>query len=601
MTPEEQKAVQLLRRLILGQDDLKLDEIQDQLQTLRERIVDKEALLSSLDPVIADLLERKIGRSKEDMAQALAPVMSEAIRKQAQDTKEDVVDALYPVIGETIRKSIAEALRDLVTSVNVRIENAFVRKLLPRRLQARLLGIPYGQLLVKEVLPFKIDQLFMVHKDTGLLIGYASSKQSGPRVDEQLIGAMLTAIRDFVAEAFQQDSSRDLSEIQYGNSKIRLHFDRFFYLAAVVSGNESIEFSAHLERQARKLHNLFYIELRNFDGELTQLEGVETELAHFITTENQPQKRRNRTYRVKPYLKYFALGTLFLLVVFSAFTCGFSFYSDYRLKSAVQQDLQAQGTTFQNVGIEVNDGRIAVQGSVASYRQILKLDSLLSRYADSQVIDNRVSILLLPPDPEKVLLQIEDKIRDFRTKRFFNPRFVLDRDVLHINGFVQSLSAKKDLGFLVSEIQGIRLVHNAAWVLNETELADARIYLHDNTIFFAHDSLTVSDDQMAKIENVVALYQQFEGIDLKLIVRGFSSDNKSFYRNLRTSKIRAQAVAEILQSFHIASDDIVVVYYGSKYPIMALETENWGWSRNTRVEFDLIEGDQAFETAGHYQ
>ena len=178
MQSKKDKSLEALKKIILHEDQQKLKQLEQDLSALSKQIADKESLISSLDPVIADLLERKISDSKEEMAEALAPIMGDAIRQQIADAKDDVVDALYPIIGKTIRKSVAEAMKKLVETVNQKIDKALRQNLFKKFLQSKITGVPEGELVLKDAMPFKIEEIFLIHKESGLLLSHFSANRA---------------------------------------------------------------------------------------------------------------------------------------------------------------------------------------------------------------------------------------------------------------------------------------------------------------------------------------------------------------------------------------------------------------------------------------
>jgi len=172
--PPSGNALERLKAILLKPDQERIAELEKQLTQLRLQLEDKESLIQRLDPIIAASLARKISESKEDMAEALAPVMGEAIRRQINEAREDVVDALYPVIGSTIRKSIAEAMKNLAQSVNEKLNQAMSFTLFLKKTKARLSGVNQNELILKENLPLKIREIFLIHKKSGLLLLHLS-------------------------------------------------------------------------------------------------------------------------------------------------------------------------------------------------------------------------------------------------------------------------------------------------------------------------------------------------------------------------------------------------------------------------------------------
>ncbi len=595
---DEERAIRLLRHLILGEQGDKFDRLEEEIAFLRNRIVDKESLITSLDPVIADLLERKIMNSRDDMADALAPVMSEAIKKQVYETREDVVDALYPVIGQTIKRSMSEAMHDLVSSVNHRIERAFIRKLLPRKLQAKLMGLSEAELMVKESLPFEIEQIFLIHLKTGLLVSHVASSDDD-NVDQELISGMLTAIRDFVSEAFREGPDRELSEIQYGDTKIILELGRYSYFAFVVSGVEPKDFRDRLSKLNDRLHNLYFKELRQFDGELTGLEGCERELDRFLAIQKVQEQTQSKR-KTKPYFIYLILCTLAIFViVIGAFFLP-QWIENARHEKQLFSTLEAQpGINVDQLEIDSKNGNITLAGVMNSFWARNQADSIAATMPFSKSVDNHITVMVEAVDQEKIGQQIEEKVAQYQAEPYFSPKFIITQDRIAIEGFVSNSQTRRDLGHLLSEIPGVKVVHNNLRLVNETELAEAKQLFNENTLFFGKDSVRIESFQNIKIDRVADYFTTISD-KFHLVVRGFSNDHEDFYDNLRTAKLRAENVADQLVESGIHRNRLVVLYYGQKYPILEKESLT-NPLKNSRVEFDIIFGESYFAQASNRQ
>ena len=212
---------------------------------------DSEGLMARLIPVLGDLIGRKIRDSRDEMADALGPVMGEAIRVQIRDSRQDMVDALYPVIGSTVQRAVAESVREIQRNVDNRLRATFGSQGFFRTLWARLRGVPPGELAVRDALPFQIRQLFLIHQESGLLLAHVGDEETA---DSDLIGAMLTAIRDFVHDSFGLDQGDQLDEVQYGNQRIIVQSGKAAYLAVVFKGVEPAGFHRHLRDFVSELH-----------------------------------------------------------------------------------------------------------------------------------------------------------------------------------------------------------------------------------------------------------------------------------------------------------------------------------------------------------
>jgi len=298
-----QAALQRLR-----DENQQLREAQKQLAAtlalLKTNLEDKEALLASLQPVIADLLERKIADAGEEMAEIVAPLMGPAIKKQVGESKDEIVEALYPVIGQTVRRAVAEAMRKLVREINARLDKAFKWQGTWARLRARLAGMPPPVAVIPHVFPFTVEQIFLIDQRTGLLLLHEAQsthadfapdekngreENGGPEQGKpQMIGGMLTAIQDFVKDAFGAAQAGDLQEIKYADQVIFIAASPPVFLAAVTQGAAPLQFPERLRGFLRRLYNAFHQSLRAFAGDTSELERARPVLQNFITACNAP-------------------------------------------------------------------------------------------------------------------------------------------------------------------------------------------------------------------------------------------------------------------------------------------------------------------------
>jgi len=587
MQTTKDKSLEALRRIILEEDEKKLMRLEEELSNLKIQIADKEALLDSLEPVIADLLERKIISSRDEMAEALAPIMGEAIKRQVSEAKEDVVDALYPVIGKAIRKSVAEAMKKLVESANQKIDQTLRRRLFAKRIQSKITGVPEGELILKDTLPFHIEEIFLIHKASGLLIAYVSSSQAETTVDEELIGGMLTAIRDFVAEAFKTEQKQDLNEIQYGDSRIILEMGRYSYLAVVVSGVIPGDFKDHLQKLDRRIHNRYFKQLRQFNGDMTELGEIAKPLQRYLKTHNLerepaiPQKQR-------PYLLYFlSFVLLAVLLVISAFKL--TDYLNHRkiINAAEERFETASQLRQQDLKVDLKEGWLIVTGSVDSSHQVALIDSLLHPIKGIEGVHNRVILKMPQALNTRILEQIQQKMSQSKNLNHLKPRFIFDGDQVIIEGEVADLKAKRDLGFLVSEIPGVRIVTNNLKILDEKEISigQDRDFLKEQTIYFGKNEVIISEEQFDKLQAVLEFIETRN--NAKLVIKGYSDNSDDFDYNLKLSEQRAQTVATYLMSKKLPANDIIIEFFGEENPIASNETEA-GRAENRRVEFDII-------------
>jgi hypothetical protein len=257
--------------------------LQAEVDRLEAAQADTDALVARITPALTNMMGRTIRDSRDEMAEALGPVMGEAIRVQIRDSRKDMVEALYPVIGETVQRAIAEFARELQRNIDARLRATFGPQGALRALWARLRGVSPGQLALRDAMPFSIRELFLIQRSSGLLIAHRHPG-SPDATDSDLIGGMLTAIRDFVRDAFGQGAEdEELDEVQYGDQRIIIQSGRTVFLAAVIEGVEPEGFRAWLREFVSELHVRHESALRRYSGDPASLPNLQARLAQIAS------------------------------------------------------------------------------------------------------------------------------------------------------------------------------------------------------------------------------------------------------------------------------------------------------------------------------
>ncbi len=282
-SPARSDSFRRLKELLLSEEENRVRELEAEIAALKDQLKDKERLIRTIDPVLTDLLQRKIEQSKGEMAEALAPVMGAAIKKQVQEARDDVVDALYPVIGRMISKAVTESMKKLAASINERINKTFNFKLWLTGLKAKILGVSAGEVFLSETGLFRLEKIFLIDKRSGLLVAQAGALQPSDDADDShVIAGMLTAIKTFVEDAFSNGQEAELQEIEYSDRTIRIDSGRYTYLAVVFWGVPGIGFNESLRALHTKIHSKYYKRLRKYNGDISELKGTASVLQDFF-------------------------------------------------------------------------------------------------------------------------------------------------------------------------------------------------------------------------------------------------------------------------------------------------------------------------------
>jgi hypothetical protein len=250
-------AVEDLREILFGQQSAVFE---GKIRELEQRVTDRDALVEMISPVLGDIIRRRI-----------------------QDSRDEMIEALYPIIGQVVVRAVTEAIRDLVRSIDARMRSSLNLRGFWQRWRARLSGISDAEIALRESLPFAITEILLIHRETGLLLCHVS-RNPDIASDSDLVSGMLTAIGDFVQDAFGRGRKGQLDEIQYGEQRILIEAAQYAYLAVAVDGIESAGFRAQMREQIIEISQQYENLLRHYDGDPMPLAPAKALLHSLLTT-----------------------------------------------------------------------------------------------------------------------------------------------------------------------------------------------------------------------------------------------------------------------------------------------------------------------------
>lgn len=581
MTSDKDIALHQLKKILLSEDEKRLAELENELAALQQQIADKESLIKTLDPVIADVLDRKIVNSRDEFIDIISPIIGGSIKKQVTEAKDDIVDALYPVIGKTIRKSVAEAMKNLVNSVNERIEKSLQSVNIFRIFKSKISGVSQGELVLRHSMPFHIEEMFVIRKENALLIAHTNAAGDKSTVDQDLVSGMIVAIKNFVATAFVKSPDQDLYEIEYGDHNIRLDVQNNFFLAAVIQGVMPNDFPDKLNKLGNRIHNRFYRTIREFDGDPRPLEGCIAMLKSFMNVFNSETSVQARS-KSKPILLYFLIVLLLSIGAYVGIKTLPPFLANHRLEKIAQttlrQDAKAQN---ESITVSAKDGQLILSGNVKSISQRSHIDSIMRAIPDAKNVVNSIQILKAQTELAKRINQI---LTPYRTSLENDIRFIIEGDRVILEGYVPNPQPRYDISRIIGELEGVSSVVNNLSDRRQNDTDKLESYLQNNTIYFAPNIKELDESYYRVLDYIAAKMMILE--NKKLTITGFSDNLASPSYNLKLSQDRAVVVASYLRNKNVADEKIDIQYFGEDKPAASNMTEE-GRLLNRRVELTI--------------
>ena len=264
-----------LRQLLVGPERRQLDELADRVEQVE---ITPHILADQLPEAIALRASRdgQIGR-------VLAPTIETALRESIRRNPREVASAIFPVLGPAIRKAIAETMEGLVRSINSAVEHSFSVQGIKWRIEAWRTGERYADVVIKHALIYRVEQVFFIHAETGLLVAHVTAPDLDVP-DADLISGMLTAIQDFVRDSFRPAEGGTLSTFTVGEHTVHVEAGPRAFLAAVVRGQCPEAVPQRLQRTLEQIHLEYASLLGDFDGDPAPFASAATLLEENLET-----------------------------------------------------------------------------------------------------------------------------------------------------------------------------------------------------------------------------------------------------------------------------------------------------------------------------
>jgi outer membrane protein OmpA-like peptidoglycan-associated protein len=291
---------QRLRKLLLAPEHAELEDLQHRTSDTRQRI-------ENISQVLPDAI---VHRSKRDnhLSTALAPTVVSVVNDAVRRNPKAIADALFPVIGPAIRKAIAEAFRNLTESMTRAMDSNFSLQSLKWRIEAKRSNRTFAEVLLAHSLVYRVEQVFLIHRDTGLLLQHLVA-ESAIVQDADMVSGMLTAIQDFVKDSFDSDSEEGLNTIHVGDLTIILEQGPMAVLAGVVRGTPKRELREVFQLTLEEVHLQVGEALEAFDGDTDPFEATRPYLEPCLRSQVRKEERKvSPVFWVAPLLILMLLG-----------------------------------------------------------------------------------------------------------------------------------------------------------------------------------------------------------------------------------------------------------------------------------------------------
>lgn len=514
-----------LRRLLVGPEQAQLD-------ALQKRLEHSQLQAAELSRVLPEAVSLRASEDKQ-LAHVLLPTVEEALHTSVRQDPQILAELLFPVLGPAIRRAISHVLSGMLESLNRTLESSFSLRGLQWRLESWRTGTSFAEVVLVHTLHYRVEQVFLIHRETGLLLHHVTSATVATH-HEEMISGMLTAIQDFVRDSFDVEDAAGLETVQLGDFTLWIERGPLAFVAGVVRGNAPQELRAVFQEATEAIHRDYQEDLRAFQGDATPFAACHQRLEACLQERYATKSTRSR-WRVW-------LISAALLVLLGVY--GGGLIQERRQWASLLRALQVEPGI-----VLIRADKQRGQYYLTGLRDPLARDPQEiiqeSRIPPNQVVGHwepyhalhppfvlaRARTVLLPP--ETVTLR-------------------LDGTVLHATGKAP-YRWMRDAVRLARVVPGITVfqtdqLENLTWA----EMASLEERLEQQHIFFVKELPQLVANQEGRIQEVRQILQQLAALadtveqDVQVFITGYADERGPSEKNQKLSRERAEAILMLL-------------------------------------------------------
>ncbi len=291
-----QGKLQELRRILTGFSHKDLDR-------LNMLVQDPEAFANEISSLLP-LSIKKMFERREISYKDLKPLIEDALKESVKENPHTLSDILFPIMMPAIRKAVAEDIKKMLDSINTTLEHSFSIKRIGWRFQSLFSGKSYAEIALSHAYIYHVQQVFLIHKTTGILLAQVSETES---TKADMVSSMLAAIKDFVQDSFNTKDNNELQTMRIGNLTILIEQGPYAFIASVVEGNIPDEYKVLLKETIENTHIDFAYELEHFHGDTSIFSNNKYLLNQCLQKEVKTQKKKKPVFLIILFLIILAI------------------------------------------------------------------------------------------------------------------------------------------------------------------------------------------------------------------------------------------------------------------------------------------------------
>lgn len=520
----------------------------EQIEQLQTRIENEDLRAEDVSKVLAEAFLIRLGRD-DKLSRALTPTIESALEASTKRNTRVLVDAISPLMGPAIRKSILQTIGGMIQSMNETLDQSFSAQGLKWRWEAFRTGKSFGEVVLLHTLVYQVEQVFLIHKETGLLLQHVT-RQATESMDGDMVSGMLTAIQDFVQDSFGGHPDEALHTMQVGDLTVWIEQGPQAVLAGVLRGNPPSDLHTIFQESLENIHLEQKKAFEEFEGDAVYFEGSRRHLEECLRSQYRAEVA-TRKKKISPLTWLVLIGLLAGL----GFWAYVGIQARQRWDGYVTRLDEAPGIVVIEKGYR--DGAYFVSGLrdplavdptsfLADWS--LSSESVRGKWApyqsfEPQLAQKRAQAVLRPPDG--VSLSIQDGVLIAEGEA--NHRWI------------------EDAKTIVRVLPGIQRFEHANLIdVDLREVEHIQTQIHQIKVLFVLGEDAFADGQVSQLEKLVGLIAELDQISSRLgfeyVVEVFGDTDPSGAEDLNQilRQKRAQRVVAYLANRGISTATLSV-------------------------------------------
>jgi len=539
-----------------------------------------------------------------------------AISKGIADNKETMIDALYPIMGGMISKYVTQAIKEMMETINNKIEDGLSFDKYKRKIKSKVTGVSETELLMEESSDATISSLFVIQKESSLLI--AEAHLENKEIDDaHMVASMASAIKDFINDWVQNDEAgSEVQILSYGNATLYIESAGSVFIIAFLDAEPDYEQRAEINAFFASLIKEYSDFFQNFDGDDSAEEVVTLSMKMEDYLYEHAPKHSAAANRKKNPAKYIFIFLGLLLLGY-----GMYLFNAWYIERSLEQKVYVQ--TGEKISISRDDDSLVLNGQISSLEKIAEIRNTIKHYNSDAKIQNNLSVPVTYLDKRFKALSnmgagsvknIDEKFK-LLEHSFATSINSLNDKILKLNQSMQE--SQTALSEMIKqkdeEIDGLRqdkdTLEKVIAIKNEINqkldnaLKGNPFYLPQehaldfrglnvfkaNDAHYRKDAIAVLAKTFEKYMNVLVAYREYIQ---RIMIEGHSDSSGLEADNITLSKKRALSVKYYLERLRIVKQYHMgrfmhVEGYGSAQKIIHNGVEDKNASRRIKIKFEL--------------